>query len=237
MIDEVRNTVLAIMNKNNFGYLTPADFNLYARLSQMDMFNDMFKKYNDTLTKEITKRSGSDLADGMSSLQIDIEKFIVHEQAMTYNSGKFIFPHGTEVHQIQEVMCYVSDSYVTSADRVTLSKAMALGRSTLTQPSKLFPIYYTINDNVYVMPSLYNASGGVKCSFIRRPKDPKWTYREMSSNYFVFDPSANDYQDFEMSMSDITDIVVRILMYAGVSIRDTEVYAFSKNEQIKTEQQ
>jgi len=237
MIDEVRNTVLAIMNKNNFGYLTPADFNLYARLAQMDMFNGMFKKYNDTLTREITKRSGSDLADGMSSLQIDIEKFIVPEQAMAYSSGKFIFPYGTEVHQIQEVMCYVGESYVASADRVTLSKAMSLSRSTLTQPSELFPVYYTINDNVYVMPSSYSISNGVKCSFIRRPKDPKWTYREMSGNYFVFNPSANDYQDFEISMSDITDIVVRILMYAGVSIRDTEVYAFSKNEQIKTEQQ
>ena len=237
MIDEVRNTVLAIMNKNNFGYLTPADFNLYAQLAQMDMFNDMFKKYNDTLTKEITKRSGSDLADGMSSLQIDIEKFIVHEQTMTYSSGKFMFPHGTEVHQIQEVMCYVDESYVTSADRVTLSKAMSLGRSTLTQPSKLFPIYYTISDSVHVMPLSYNLSGGVKCSFIRRPRAPKWTYIEMSDNYFVFDQSAKDYQDFEISMSDITDIVVKILMYAGVSIRDTEVYAFSKNEQIKTEQQ
>lgn len=237
MIDEVRNTVLAIMNKNNFGYLTPADFNLYAKLAQMDIFNDMFKKYNDTVTKEIVRKSGSGLADGLSELQLDMEKFIVHQQTMTFSFDKFIFPAGADVYRIQEVMCFTGSTYIASADRVTLSKALALGRSTLTQPSKLFPVYYTIGENIYIMPSSYSVSGGVKCSFIRKPKDPKWTYQELSTDYFVFNPSANDYQDFEISESEITELVVKILLYAGVSIRDTEVYAFSKNEQIKTEQQ
>ena len=42
MINEVRNTVLSIANKNNFGYITPNDFNLYARQAQLDIFEDYF---------------------------------------------------------------------------------------------------------------------------------------------------------------------------------------------------
>ena len=33
MINSVRNTVLAIINKNNYGYISPGDFNLFAKSS------------------------------------------------------------------------------------------------------------------------------------------------------------------------------------------------------------
>ena len=45
MIDSVRNTVLAILNKNNYGYITPADFNLYAKQAQRDIFEEYFYSY------------------------------------------------------------------------------------------------------------------------------------------------------------------------------------------------
>jgi hypothetical protein len=30
MINSVKSTVMSVANKNNFGYITPEDFNLYA---------------------------------------------------------------------------------------------------------------------------------------------------------------------------------------------------------------
>ena len=42
MINSVRNTVLAILNKNNYGYISPSDFNLFAKQAQMDIFEDYF---------------------------------------------------------------------------------------------------------------------------------------------------------------------------------------------------
>ena len=42
MIDAVRNTVLAILNKNNYGYLSPSDFNLYAQQVKLEIFEDYF---------------------------------------------------------------------------------------------------------------------------------------------------------------------------------------------------
>ena len=40
MINEVRQTVLAILNKNNYGYISPGDFNLYAEQAQLDLFDE-----------------------------------------------------------------------------------------------------------------------------------------------------------------------------------------------------
>ena len=42
MINPVRKTVLSILNKNNYGYITPDDFNLYAKQAQLDIFDDYF---------------------------------------------------------------------------------------------------------------------------------------------------------------------------------------------------
>ena len=42
LINTVRATVLSIANKNNFGYITPADFNLYAKQAQLDIFKTIF---------------------------------------------------------------------------------------------------------------------------------------------------------------------------------------------------
>jgi len=38
MINSVRNTVQGVLNKNNYGYISPQDFNLYAKQAQMEIF-------------------------------------------------------------------------------------------------------------------------------------------------------------------------------------------------------
>mgnify|MGYP006272437659 CR=1 FL=1 len=59
MINEVRNTVLSILNKNNYGYISPSDFNLFSSQSQMELFEEMFSSYNKIITMENTRVSGS----------------------------------------------------------------------------------------------------------------------------------------------------------------------------------
>ena len=39
LINTVRATVLSIANKNNYGYITPNDFNLYAKLLAKQFIN------------------------------------------------------------------------------------------------------------------------------------------------------------------------------------------------------
>ena len=69
MIDDVRNTVLAIANKNNYGYISPQDFNLYCQQAQMDLFEDYFYQYNSWITKQNQRVSGTGYADIVKSLE------------------------------------------------------------------------------------------------------------------------------------------------------------------------
>ena len=75
MIDDVRNTVLAIANKNNYGYIGPQDFNLYCQQAQMDMFEDYFYQYNSWIVKENARISGTGYADIVKGLVEVIEFF------------------------------------------------------------------------------------------------------------------------------------------------------------------
>ena len=46
MIDTVYQTVLALANKEQRGYITPQEFNLFARQAQMEIFEQYFYDLN-----------------------------------------------------------------------------------------------------------------------------------------------------------------------------------------------
>ncbi len=75
MINSVRNTVLAIANKNNYGYISPQDFNLYCLQAQMDLFEDYFYQYNNWINRENQRSSGTGYADIIKRLEEVIDTF------------------------------------------------------------------------------------------------------------------------------------------------------------------
>ena len=75
MINSVRNTVLSVLNKNNYGYISPSDFNLFAKQAQLDIFGNYFYKYNYYINKENARGSGTENADISKSYSEVIESF------------------------------------------------------------------------------------------------------------------------------------------------------------------
>jgi len=77
MINSVRNTVLSVLNKNNYGYISPSDFNLFAKQAQLDLFETYFYQYNYQINKENARQSGTGYADIRKGLEELIEVFSV----------------------------------------------------------------------------------------------------------------------------------------------------------------
>ena len=78
MIDSVRSTVLAALNKNNYGYLSPSDFNLYAKQAQLEIFENLFYQYNTQINLENVRRSGTDYANITKGIREVIDLFLVN---------------------------------------------------------------------------------------------------------------------------------------------------------------
>ncbi len=75
MINSVRNTVLSILNKNNYGYISPSDFNLFAKQAQLDLFENYFVGYNTQVNNENLRRAGTGYADMTKGLEEAIDVF------------------------------------------------------------------------------------------------------------------------------------------------------------------
>ena len=52
MINHVRKTVLTVLNKENRGFLTPDQFNSYAKHAQLLLFEQYFSEYARLNTKK-----------------------------------------------------------------------------------------------------------------------------------------------------------------------------------------
>ena len=309
MINTVRNTVLAIANKQNFGYISPSDFNLYAKQAQLDLFENYFYRYNEWIAKQNARISGSGYADIVKNLEEVIDTFSVEGGLFNLSNNTYKMPNednnDSAYYLLDKVLVYdnkiVSGSLTTlgstviedssanfisagvsagdivatisddvvyyrtilnvqsatalqlnslltlssplysvysnsfrEAERVSHSKINLLSRSNLTTPKLNTPAYTQSELTVSLYPLTIDGVGQVKSQYIRKPKDPKWTYTSLSGGEPAFNQGAQDYQDFELPVSDEPRLISKILQYVGISIRDSDIYSAGVNEEVKT---
>ncbi len=306
MINQVRNTVLSVLNKNNYGYISPSDFNLYAENAQMELFEEYFSSYNKAINMENVRQAGSDYAEIEGPLAETLETFLVtdflsHSTGTQFTSiNSFYAPSltttGRTAYYILKVLCHtdvltqgnntsvtanqlvcstgqftsfgikkgdivvnsstkaisrvntvISSSVISldaniftstpqgyiiisqdvkEADKVSVGKITMLNSSLLTQPNNMFPSYTLEGGILNLYPNTISEFGQVECVYFRHPKVPKWTYSTLANGEPVFNQSQSDYQDFELPDEDIYRLVMKILQYCGMSIREIEVAQF-----------
>lgn len=92
MINSVRNAVLSILNKNNYGYISPSDFNLFAANSQMEIYEEYFSSYNKVINAENARQSGVDYADMEQPIAEVLEYFLRTDYLTKIATNKFSMP-------------------------------------------------------------------------------------------------------------------------------------------------
>tara|TARA_R110002096_G_scaffold119804_1_gene259549 strand:- start:741 stop:1697 length:957 start_codon:yes stop_codon:yes gene_type:complete len=127
-INEVRNTVLAIANKNNYGYISPQDFNLYAKQAQMDMFEDYFYSYNNWINRENNRSSGTGYANITKGLVEVIDGFSTQVFLGQANANTFNLPN--DYYLINKLFYYSTPLFTGTATAVATNQlidAAAIG--------------------------------------------------------------------------------------------------------------
>jgi len=95
---------MSIANKNNYGYITPNDFNLYAKQAQLDIFEDYFYQYNSWIVKQNARVSGSGYADILKGLVEVIDSF--SETRGLTTSGINLFNLPSDYYLINKINYY-----------------------------------------------------------------------------------------------------------------------------------
>lgn len=239
MINEVRNTVLSILNKNNYGYISPSDFNLFAKQAQLDIFEQYFYDYNRQINQEnnrLGRLSGSGLADLKKQLAEVIDTFTT-QSTLTQTGNAYPLP--ADWYTLLDLL-----NGSTIIERVNETKINLLNNSNLTAPSTEFPAYVVtpltatpptaVSNSLTVYP--VSITGNLTLQYVRYPLDPKWTFTSLNLGQPIFDQSQADYQDFELPLSDFDELITRILKYSGLSIREMEVVKEMNGSELLTEQ-
>lgn len=234
MINDVRNTVLSVLNKNNYGYISPSDFNLYAKNAQMEIYEEYFISYNKVINAENARVSGTDYADVESPLAETLEIFM-HVNTLpqvTPLTNQYRYPSlvttGFDAYMISKIEIYNSSNVrLGEAEKVSVGKINMLVDSIYTAPNTKYPAYTLLGDIITVYPETINGVNSVRCTYFGYPAAPKWTYITLVNGEPAFDQSQPDYQDFELPIEDNYKLVMKILQYCGVSIRESEVAAFA----------
>jgi len=135
-INEVRNTVLAIANKNNYGYISPQDFNLYAKQAQMDMFEDYFYSYNNWINRENGRTSGTGYANITKGLVEVIDGFSTQVFLAQNISNTFSLPN--DFYLINKLFYYSTPLFTGTATTVLANSLVdfnAVGWNTIPASS------------------------------------------------------------------------------------------------------
>jgi len=224
-VDTVYKTVLLILNQQQRGYMTPDEFNKVGTQVQLNIF----ERYADDLNQQYRMpQNDTNYANRVKNIEDNLQ-FFQRTGATAYVGPHFtltptdIYRLGSVIFNGTELTQYSQRSEVTQ-----------LLLSPLTKPTNDFPVYLYEQDLLYLYPTTIQA--GVTISYLKKPADIKWTYSVGAFGQFQYDENGAGAQGFELNVSEQTNVITRILAYAGVIINDPTIIQVASQEIAQDEQ-
>ena len=293
-VDTVYQRVLAIANKEQRGYITPQEFNLFANQAQLDVFEQYFYDIN-----QFNRVPGNDTeySNMLDLLNEKISIFQKYQQSVSLDSSA-IGTLPSDVYRLGTVM-YTGATYPIELDEISQSDVLDLEKSALTR-AKLSRPYYTrqTKTTIKIYPSILSSSTAVvngtisgatalvvdgqssnrsitvddtvtgtgvsgtvtvvslidqnnlvlsssqsisndvsltftpsvKCNYVDKPTTASFDYTIVNGEALY---NSTNSVDFELHESEETELVLKILELAGISIEDPQLYQAASQQEIK----
>ena len=220
MIDLVYKTVQTILNKDNQGYVSPREFNLLSKQVQDTVYRNYFGDEN----RDKARQNRGGTSEGYSNLAFNQRQRIsqfTEEGLLTYSdtTTRWSLPN---------------DLYYVEKDGITLNGLTVIEEvqqtninyllNSIARPTQAYPVYVRYADDIRVYPNLVTTPPAppVNIRYVRTPRNPNWTYTVVNG-VELYNPSASDFQDFELHESEFPNIVIRLVSFFGVNLREAEV--------------
>jgi len=216
-VNEVYQTVLLILNKEQRGYLTPAEFNKIGTQVQLEIF----EKYFDDLNQQLrVPENDSEYADRIKTIEDNIQIFNINN-TLAYQGGVFVNNSGIDIHRLGSLQYEPGGTTPVEVQQMTQHEYLESQRSTITQPTDQFPVFVRRGDIFYVYP--LTITGDVGAYYIAKPEPVEWGYQinTAGNGEYLHVPATST--DFTLSPVEQTEVILRILTYAGLVIRDPQI--------------
>ena len=216
-VDTVYKTVLYILNKEQRGYITPDEFNRLGTQVQLEIFEQYFEELNQQLR---IPQTNNEYANRIKNLEDKIDVFKTSGVA-TYVGPHFTLP--TNLHRLGTLIYNTKE-----IQGVNRNQYFLINKSPLTKPTESNPLYVLEGTGspsaapslIYVYPD--SIVSGVDVYYVKAPALPDWGYKVASpSGAYIYDAVTST--QFELHPSEQVNIILNILMYSGIVIRDPQI--------------
>ena len=197
--------------------MTPDEFNKIGQQVQLEIFEKYFEDLNQIVR---APQTDADYADRLSYLEEKLSVFekLVVDQSVT--SVTFSL-NDLNVHRLNTVT--YNDIELQKVGRKEYYNII---KSPLTKPTLSHPIYLQEGNSLKIEPAgntdVTKNVDKVDISYISKPSDIEWSFvPDESLGIFVYDD--DNKTDFDLHSSEQTEVILRILAYAGIVIRDPQI--------------
>jgi hypothetical protein len=240
-INTVYTTVLYILNKEQRGYVTPAEFNSLAVLVQDEIFESYFPDGNQ-VNRQNQNNTQNDTEFFNMFKDISYKLYPFEKTAsFTYNAGAGIlgweYTGAGTIFKLGEIISTYNTTnpqYDSITELASQSDFSKITRSTLTAPTVQYPLCTTgtgPNNSVLIkvnpQPNLLNINA------LFTPIAPEWKFTVGSLGQYIY---ANTSINFELDISEQTNLIIGILKYCGLIINDPTIIQSAAAEAQEIEQ-
>jgi hypothetical protein len=226
-IDDVYQKVLALSNKEQRGYITPQDFNLFANQAQLEIFEQYFYDINIARKSEGNNTVFADVDD---ILEEKLQIFEERDDASSYTPGTdggLILPnHIYRVDRIERngINCELLN---------TKDFRECTNGTPLLRPSNTRPVCNIRSGEIRCFGN--SATNPTNIFYFKVPLQVNWTYVVINKQA-MYDANIST-QDFELHNSEENNLVNKILMLAGLAIQQPDVMQAAQAVDMQTRQQ
>ena len=112
------------------------------------------------------------------------------------------------------------------------NELLYLNSTPLIAPTATYPIYLYEDHKLYLYP--VSITSDIQVSYLRKPVDVIWNFTIPSGqNYYQYNPTNS--VNFELSKTEQANIILKVLLYSGVVIRDPSIVNIA-SQQVQQEQ-
>lgn len=219
LIDRIFQAVKTLVNTDGNGNFDPSDFNLMLNLVILEKYEGYITEIN-----QQTNRENRGLINGgLENVPDRIREKLLHyleTGTMSISSGFYPIPADVKYF----------DTIITPQD-VSLEPCKSMeefNAISKVNASLEYPICIKIGNKIKVAPATIVAP--LVIFYLRVPLFAKWTYNIIGGAE-LFNPSATDFQDADIHVSEEDDIVQRVAFKFGINLKDPELTATMTNEE------
>jgi len=229
-VNTVYTTVLSILNKEQRGYLTPDEFNKIGTQVQLEIFEKFFEDYNQYIRMP---KTDVEFASRMDRIRQEFQVFEVTANASAVAGNVYDLPINPAVHRFGSAF-YTKGTNSPEIGILSKRDYQQQILSPILQPTANFPIATYQEDKLTVFPAVtVPAVSDISFNYIKKPSDVVWGFTTNAVGAYIY--NAGTSTDFEISSMQQTEVILEILKYAGIIIRDPQIIQAAQQELMQEE--